>query len=143
MDIGTTIVLIFMLMFSFDTLLPYAQQPLGLHHIRTKLYQLPVTKLRSLQKEVVDTKTYVQNPPEYKLVAIILDVAKFRLYKPVQTVSPEETRDFLKLYCRNKGSDDVNISNILNHKKVTNHTSLLQKSEPTYHLLQLFVSHCT
>ena len=104
----------------FDTLLPYVQQPLGLHHIRTKLYQLPVTKLRSLQKEVVDTKTYVQNSPEYKLVAIILDVAKFRLYKPVQTVSPEETptRDFLKFDFRNKGLDAVNISNILNHMKV-------------------------
>ena len=90
-------------------------------YIRTKLYQLPVTKLRSLQKEVVDTKTYVQNSPEYKLVAIILDVAKFRLYKPVQAVSPEETptRDFLKLDFRNKGLDAVNISNILNHKKVT------------------------
>ena len=84
-----------------------------------------------LQKEVVDTKTYVQNSPEYKLVvqnspeyklvAIILDVAKFRLYKPIQTVSPRETptRDFLKLEVRNKGLDAVNISNILNHKKVT------------------------
>ena len=106
---------------AFDTLLPYVQQPLGPHHIRTKLYQLPVTKLRSLQKEVVDTKTYVQNSPEYKLVAINLDVAKFRLYKPVQTVCPEETptRDFLKLDFRNKCLDAVNISNILNHKKVT------------------------
>ena len=49
-----------------------------------------------------------------------MDVAKFRLYKTVQTVSPEETptRDFLKLDFRNKGLDDVNISNILNHKKV-------------------------
>ena len=55
----------------YDTLLRYVQQPLGLHHIRTKLYKLPVTKLRSLQKEVMDTKTYVQNSPEYKLVAII------------------------------------------------------------------------
>ena len=45
-------------------LLPYVQQSLGLHHIRTKLYQLPVTNLCSLQKEVVDTKTYVQNSPE-------------------------------------------------------------------------------
>ena len=69
----------------------------------------------------MDTKTYVQNPPGYKLVAIILDVAKFRLYKPVQTVSPEETptRDFLKVDFRNKGLDAVNISNIHNHKKVT------------------------
>ena len=38
----------------------------------------------------MDTKTYVQNSPEYKLVAIILDVAKFRLYNPVQTLSPED-----------------------------------------------------
>ena len=75
---------------AFDTLLPYVQ-PLGLHHIRTNMYQLPVTKLRSLQKEAVDTKTYVPNSPEYELVAIILDVAKFRLYKAVQTVSPVET----------------------------------------------------
>ena len=70
----------------------------------------------------MDTKKkYVPNSPEYKLVAIILDVATFRLYKPVQTVSPEETstRDFLKLDFRNKGLDAVKISNILNHKKVT------------------------
>ena len=106
---------------AFNTLLSYLQQPLGLHHIRTKLYQLSVTKLCCLQKEVLDTKTYVQNSPEYKLVAIILNVAKFRLYKPVQTVSPEEypTRDFQKLDFRNKGLDAFNISNILNHKKLT------------------------
>ena len=69
----------------------------------------------------MDTKTYVQNSPEYKLVAIILDVAKVRLYKPVQTVSLEETPtcDFLKLDFKNKDIDAVNISNILNHKKVT------------------------
>ena len=126
----------------------------------------------------MDTNTYVQNSPEYKLVAIILDVAKkvreksrvchnhkpqpfpdpkrkrkptnlnkhkpnslgctkkvreksrechnhkpqpFPDHKPVQTVSPEETptRDFLKLDFTNKGLDVVNISNILNHKKVT------------------------
>ena len=69
----------------------------------------------------MDTKTYIPNSPEYKLVAIILDVAKLRLYKPVQTISPEETptRDFLKLDFRNNDVDAVNISNILNHKKVT------------------------
>ena len=55
------------------------------------------------------------------LLKISLDVAKFSLYKPVQTVSPEETptHDFLKLDFRNKSLDAVNISNILNHKKVT------------------------
>ena len=116
---------------AFDTLLPHVQQPLGLHHIRTKLYKLPVNKLCSLQREVVDTKTHVPNSPEYKLVAIILDVAKFKLYKPVQTVSPEETptRDFLKLDLRNKGLDAVNICNILNHKKVTSAISAYFKNQ--------------
>ena len=78
MDIGTTIVLIFMLM---SHLTVFFHMYSSHNHIRTKLYQLPVTKLRSFQKEVVDTKTYVQNSPEYKLVAIILDVAKFRWQK--------------------------------------------------------------
>ena len=66
-----------------------------------------------------------------KLVAIILDVAKFRLYQPVQTVSPEETttRDFLKLDFRNKGLDAVNISNILNHNKVTSNIPAYFKNQ--------------
>ena len=129
---------------AFDTLFSYVQQPLGLHHIRTKLYQPPVTKRRSLQKEVVDTKTYIPNSPEYKLVTIILDVAKFRLYKPVQTVSPEETptHDFLKLDLRNKGIDAVNISNTLNHV-ISTISAYLKKTEPTHHLQELFVSLCT
>ena len=94
---------------AFDTLLPHVQQPLGLYHIESKL--------RSLQKEAVDTKSYLPNFPEYKRVDIILDVAKFRLYKPVQTVSPEETptRDFLKLDFRNKGLDAVN--KVISNKK--------------------------
>ena len=106
---------------AFDILLLYIQQPFGLHHIRTKLYQLPATKLCSLQKEAVDIKTYVPNSPEYKLGAIIFDDFKFRLYKLVQIVSPEETppHEILKLDFRNKGLDAVNISNILKLKKVT------------------------
>ena len=77
---------------AFDTLFPHVQQTLVLHHIRTKLYQLPVTKLQlRFFAEGGCTKKYVPNSPEYKLVAIILDVAKLRLYRPVQTVSQEET----------------------------------------------------
>ena len=54
-------------------------------------------------------------------------------FKQFQTFSPEETptRDFLKLDFRNKGPDAVNISNILNHKKVTsNIQAYLKKQSP-------------
>ena len=130
---------------AFDTLLPHLQQPLGpsysyrLYQLPvTKLRPLPVTKFRPLQKQAVDTKQYVPNSPDYKLVAIILDVATFRWYKPVQTVSLEETptRDFLKLDFRNKGLDAVNISNIMSHKKVTSRTRA-PPSSPTVILLPL------
>ena len=59
---------------AFDTLLPHVQQPFGLYHICTKLYQLLVTKLRSLQKEAVDTKTYIPNSPENKLGPVVQSV---------------------------------------------------------------------
>ena len=72
---------------------------------------------------------YFPNSPEYKLVAIVLDVAKFSLYKPVQSVSPEEThtRAFLKFDFRNKGLDALNISKILNRQKVTSTTPAYSK----------------
>ena len=49
----------------------------------------------------------IPNSPEYKLIAIILDIDIFKLYKPVQTGSLEEItkRNFLKLEFRHKGLD--------------------------------------
>ena len=56
---------------------------------------------------------FISNSLEYKLIAIILDIARFKLYKPVQTKSLEGAtkRNFLKLEFRNKGLDAVNILN--------------------------------
>ena len=34
---------------SINDLLPFIQKPLGIHHIRTKLYSLPLSKLHSVQ----------------------------------------------------------------------------------------------
>ena len=65
-------------------------------------------------------KVLISKSPEYKPIAIILEIARFRLYRLVQTGSLEETkkRNILKLEFRNKGPDAVNISNILNYEKV-------------------------
>ena len=60
----------------------------------------------------------IPNSPEYKPIAIILDIARWRLYKQVEIASLEETtkRTFLKLEFRNKGFGAVNISNILSQR---------------------------
>ena len=72
---------------TFDILLPLIQQPLVHHDFRTM-----VTKLRSLQQKTLGMKVLISKSPEYKPTAIILEIARFRLYKLVQTGSLEETK---------------------------------------------------
>jgi hypothetical protein len=57
------------------------------------------------------------NSNEYKLTAIVLDIAGHRLFKPVGIKKDEiDKRSFLKLSFANKGLDCINLGNILHHK---------------------------
>lgn len=105
---------------SFDALLPFVNQKLGLHHIRTKLYSIPLRKLHSLNESAVASHCTDLGSPEYRLVGIILDIASNRMYRPVKTDTAQENknRPFLKIKFENKGIDALNLSNILNHKTV-------------------------
>ena len=59
------------------------------------------------------------NSNEYKLTAIVLDIAGHRLFKPVGIKKDEiDKRSFLKLSFANKGIDSINLGNILHHKSV-------------------------
>ena len=63
--------------------LPFMQKSLGMHHIRSKLFSLPLSKLLALYNSCLVNN--VTNPisNEYKLTAIVLDIAAHRLIKPV------------------------------------------------------------
>ena len=59
------------------------------------------------------------NSNEYKLSAIVLDIAGHRLFKPVGIKKDEiNKRSFLKLLFANKDLDDINLGNTLHHKSV-------------------------
>ena len=104
---------------SYETLLHNIPKQLGTHYIRTKLYAIPLTKLRVLYESCIQTTHFDSNSPEYKLDAIIMDISNHRLFKPVQETSVEEhPRSFLTMKFANKGLDAVRLSNILNHKSV-------------------------
>ena len=104
---------------SINGLLPFVQKPLGMHHIRTKLYSLPLTKLNSLYKTCLENPVTDSSSTLYKLVAVILDIGHHRLFKPVEARGNEkENRSFLPLYFANKGLDAINLGNILHHKSV-------------------------
>ena len=51
----------------FDYLHPYIQQPLGLHHIRTNLYALLLSKLQIHCTDIRNVKSFSPNTPGHKL----------------------------------------------------------------------------
>ena len=57
-------------------------QQLGPHHIRTKLYSVPLRVLNKLLEEAKASLHLDFSTPEYRLNAMIMDVAHHRLFKP-------------------------------------------------------------
>ena len=91
---------------SIDGLLPFIQKPLGLHHIRTKLYSIPLTLLHFLYKTNFVTPVSEPTSSLYRPVAIILNIGVYRLLKPVCVkCQDEEKRSFLPLPFVNKSID--------------------------------------
>jgi len=106
-------------MVSLNDLLPFMPKPLGIHHIRSKLFTLPLSKLHALYNSCLVNNVTNSNSNEYKLTAIVLDIAGHRLFKPVGIKKDEiDKRSFLKLSFANKGLDDINLGNILHHTSV-------------------------
>ena len=70
---------------TFNDLLSNIQKPLGIHHIRTLLFSLPVNYLKDLRDFGLDKGGVDPFSPKYRLSSIICDVASFRLFKPVRS----------------------------------------------------------
>jgi hypothetical protein len=69
---------------TFNDLLSNIQKPLGIHHIRTMLFSLPVKYLKYLRDFGLDKGGVDPFSPKYRLSSIICDLASFRLFKLVR-----------------------------------------------------------
>ena len=86
-----------------------------LHHIRTKLFSIPLASLQRLYNICLNTYNFDTSSLECTLNSI----ANCRMFKPVNSDIPNEsTRKFLNMKFANKGIDAINIGNILNHRDV-------------------------
>ena len=104
----------------FTDLLDLVFKPLGIHHIKTKLFSLPLPSLNKLYNKCLQSSFLDQSSREYKLNSIILDIANGRFFKPVNSSLSKDSPDrFLHLKFANKGIDAININNILHNKNVT------------------------
>ena len=109
---------------SLNDLLQFIKKPLGMHHIRSNTCSLPLPKLHSLYNSCFENHVTNLHATEYKLTAIVLDVAHHRLFKPVGIKKDEiDKRSFLKLSFANNDLDAIYLGNILHHKSVNSKMS--------------------
>ena len=82
------------------------------------MYSLPLSRLNSLLKACEECHTTDSRSTKYKIVAMVMDMANHRLFRPVFEHSNElQKRSFFNLKFTNKGIDAINISNNLHHKR--------------------------
>jgi hypothetical protein len=93
---------------TFNDLLFNIQKPLGIHHIRTILFSLPVNYLKDIRDFGLDKGGVDPFSLKYRLSSITCDVAFFRLFKPVRSEPlHDNNRKFLHIQFANKGIDAI------------------------------------
>lgn len=65
---------------SFDSLLPYINKQLGIHHIRTKFHLVHLKVLNRLSEESKVSSYLDFSTPEYRLNSMFTDIVHHRLF---------------------------------------------------------------
>ena len=106
---------------TFVNLIDSIDQPQGVHKIKTTLFSISLPKLHELQSLPQESTNYDYESDEYRVTAIILDTAQYRLFRPAcsDLLSTDAKTHFIKLDFINKGIDAVNLPSILRSKSVT------------------------
>ena len=78
-------------------LVDMTEKPEGVHKINTKLFSISFPHLRGLQELALKSTNFVYSSAEYRVTAIILGIANYRLFRPVRSDVPaEKPKHFIK-----------------------------------------------
>ena len=92
----------------------------GVHKINTKLFSISFLQLRGLQELALWSTNFDYSSAEYRVTAIILDIANYRLFRPVRSDVPaEKPKHFMKIKFLNKAVDAINLPSLLRSTSVT------------------------
>ena len=96
------------------------QKPEGVHNINTKLFSISFPQLRSLQELALESTNFNYSSAEYRVTAIILDIASYRLFRPLRSDVPaEKPKHLMKIIFFNKAVDAINLPALLPSTSVT------------------------
>ena len=94
-------------------------------HFNTKLFSISFPQLRGLQKVALESTNFDYSSAEYRVTAIVLDIANYRLFRPVRSDVPaKKPKHFMKIKFLNKAVDAINLPALLRSTSVQN-SSLL------------------
>ena len=96
------------------------ERPEGVHKINTKLFSISFPQLCGLQELALESTNFDYSSAEYRVTAIILDIANYRLLRSVKSDIPaEKPKHFMKIKFLNKAVDAINIPTHLRSTSVT------------------------
>ena len=96
------------------------EKPEGVHKINTKLFSISFPQLRHLQEHALESTNFDYSSAEYRTTAIILDIANYKLCRPVRSYVPgEKPKQFMKIKFLNKAVNAINLPALLRSTSVT------------------------
>ena len=129
---------------SKNDMISFVQKPLEMHHIRTKQYSLPLSKLNSIYITCIKSSTTDSYSTLYKLTAFILDISQCSVFKPVTIRENEkENQPLIPLFFANKGLEAIYLGNILHHKSVRAMSPPYFKDQSRPIFSHIYTSHIT
>ena len=96
------------------------EKPEGVHKINTKLFSISFSQLRGLQELALESTNFGYSSADYRITTtIILDIANYRLFRPVRSDVPaEKPKHFMKIRFLNKAVDAINLPALLRSTSV-------------------------
>ena len=96
------------------------EKPEGVHKINTKLFSISFPQLHCPQELALESTNFDYSCAEYRVTAIILDIASYRLFRPVRSDVPaKKPKQFMKIKLLNKAVDVINLPAFLQSTPVT------------------------
>ena len=84
------------------------------------MFSISFPQLRGLQEFALESTNFDYSSAEYRVTAIILDVANYRLFRLVRSDVPaEKPKNFMKIKFLNKAVDAINLPELLQSTSVT------------------------
>ena len=109
------------------------EKPEGVHKINTKLFSISFPQLRCLQELALESTNFDYSSAEYRVIAIILDIANYRLFRPVRSDVPAENpKHFMKINFFNKAVDAINLPALLRSTSVTDKIPVYFRDKEPY-----------